>query len=109
MMIGCDIIKNDRINIEDTSFIEKILTIKELRLYDKLKQSERKLFVAGRFAAKEAIIKALEDDINMQEISILKNKNGSPNVIIEKPFVIKLSIAHEKEYTIAFAISLPLN
>lgn len=108
MNIGCDIVKNERVKGADPLFIKKVLTNDELALYNELSDQQKTLFIAGRFAAKEAIIKAIDETVNMQEITILKNKNGSPKVIIGKPYHIKVSIAHEKDYTIAMAIALDL-
>lgn len=101
MNIGCDIVKNDRLKNKSNEFIDKILTSKEKELYN----HEGLLFLTGRFAAKEAIMKCLDNTKNIafSDIEILKGKNGEPICNIED---IRVSISHEKEYTIAYAIKI---
>lgn len=58
--IGVDIVDNDRIrkNLSD-SFLKHVLSEEELKEYGARKDSVS--YVAGRFAAKEAILKCLVD------------------------------------------------
>lgn len=99
MNIGCDIVKNERLKNKSETFIKKVLTEKEIDLYN----HEGLEFLTGRFAAKEAIMKCLDNtkEIDPLDIEILKNEDGSPRCNIEN---ISVSISHEKDYTIAFAI-----
>lgn len=101
--IGCDIVKIDRINEEIS---KKILSSEELKIYLKIDSEKRKKeYLAGRFAAKEAIIKAFGYYIPLRDIAVLNSESGKPYVIIkEKNFVINVSISHEKEYAISYAV-----
>lgn len=65
--------------------------------------------LAGRFAAKEAIFKALGDPkLNWKEVEILNDKEGKPCCSIRnakaKGIEVLLSISHVKNYATAFAI-----
>ncbi len=97
--IGTDIIKNSRVK---PIIAKRILTTNEYQQYvakdDKLKNE----FLASRFAAKEAIVKATNKEYLINNIEILNDDNGKPYCSnIEG---IELSISHEKEYSVAFAI-----
>lgn len=99
MNIGCDIVKNNRLIDKSEEFINKVLTEKEQLLYKKYGLE----FLAGRFAAKEAVMKCLDNikNLSFRDIEILKDKNGAPTCNIDN---VKVSISHEKEYTIAYAL-----
>lgn len=101
MNIGCDIVENKRLNKKDSRFIELVLTKKEKEIYLK----KGLLFLCGRFAAKEAIMKALPNTkkVNFTDIEILNDKHGQPICNIPN---IKISISHELEYTMAVALYL---
>ena len=105
---GIDIVENNRIkkSIND-DFINMVLTSKEIEIYNQKKGNKKIDFICGRFAAKEAIIKAINEYCNPHflEIEILTNKNGAPKVFF-KNYNIILSISHEKNNTIASAIVL---
>lgn len=113
---GIDIIKNSRIKnlIEKYGerFLKKIYTDAEIEYCQNKKETASSL--AARFAAKEAVLKALGTGMrnnSWQEIEILNNKLGKPEVILSektkkraeeiKVKSIFLSISHEKEYSIA--------
>lgn len=104
--LGIDLIENNRININDDNFVNCVLTKKEKDIFN-IKKGRKKLeFLCGRFTAKEAIIKALNNENpNMQEIEILNKKNGTPYAIF-KNYNILISISHEKNYTVSIAIVL---
>jgi holo-[acyl-carrier protein] synthase len=65
---------------------------------------------AGRFAAKEAIFKALDETflpISWKDIKILNHENGKPYCQINKTefrYTIHLSISHSNDYAIANAV-----
>ena len=104
--LGIDLVKNDRIsNSINEDFINMILTSKEKEIYFKRKGTKQLEFLCGRFAAKEAIVKAISkyENPHFLEIEILNNPNGSPFVKY-KNYNIEVSISHEKKYTIASAI-----
>jgi holo-[acyl-carrier protein] synthase len=114
--IGVDIVQNNRIkeliNKYGDRFLEKIYTAKEIE-YCQSKNSFVASF-AARFAAKEAVLKALGTGMrnnNWHEIEILNNELGKPEVLLNnktarrakkiKVNSIFISISHEKEYSIA--------
>ncbi len=102
--IGTDIIENSRLN---SKVIEKFLSNKELQKYNLVIDDEaKKQYAAGRWAAKESIIKASNKTIKYSEIEIFNNDNGKPEVYINgvKNDNFKISISHEKNYSIAFCI-----
>lgn len=106
LSIGTDIVENKRIEKSiNNDFINKILTKKEISIYNSKKGKKKIEFICGRFAAKEAIIKCLSDyeKVNMLDIEIINKENGKPIVSINN-YSILLSISHENKYTIAFAI-----
>ena len=121
---GIDIVAIERIKetIEASdSFKTRVFTDKEID-YCQSKKNKFQSF-AGRFAAKEAFIKALgtgfADGISWKDIEILNNELGKPhielhneakNIFLHKKMSdILVSISHEKEYAIASVIinSLP--
>ena len=117
MQISCgtDIIDIDRINssIENTGdkFIERVFTDNEIK-YCESKKNQKYQHYAARFAAKEAVFKALswklEDKyaICWKDIEVVDDKQGRPslNIIgmnlndIEN---IDISLSHCKEYAVA--------
>lgn len=89
--------------LENEKFLNKILTPKELVLFNELKLEERKLeFLAGRFACKEAYSKAMGlgiGKIDFLDVEVLKDELGAP--ISEQG---TFSISHDGEYAIAVVI-----
>ena len=106
--IGIDIVENKRIEKSmNDSFINIILTDKEKELYKKKTGRKKIEFLAGRFAAKEAVYKAIssKENPNFHDVEILNRNDNSPYVIY-KNYNILISISHENKYTIAEAIVL---
>lgn len=65
--------------------------------------------LAGRFAAKEAVFKALgQKDLGWKDIEILNDKEGKPRCVIlngrGKKANAHISISHVKNYAVASAI-----
>ena len=119
--IGVDIIDNERIklSIKKKDFIQKIFSQNEIKFSKKIKQKTN--YFAKRYAAKEALSKALgtgfRKNLSFKDIEILNNKIGKPyyfkskkiDDLISKRFKIKrynlfLSISDEKDYSIAFTM-----
>ncbi len=115
--IGNDIIEIERIKRSISKhgqiFLKKIFTEKEISYCLQHKLSPRHF--AGRFAAKEAIAKALGTGIGKhlewQDIEILNNTLGKPEVFLsQKAYqsfdnpTLLLSISHCKLYATATAI-----
>jgi holo-[acyl-carrier protein] synthase len=110
--IGIDIIKNERFDnkLEDDLFISRILSTKEKEVFTSFNSRSRKVeYLAGRFAAKEAIIKAINKtslSFDYKDISVLNDENGSPYVefSFKVDFYILLSISHTDENSVAVAV-----
>ena len=116
LKIGNDIIETKRIKKLyekfPQRFIKRVFTDKEIA-YCESKGENKFLSYAGRFAAKEAIFKAISDKlenkflISWKDIEILNKPDGKPYVVlnhIKKIKDIDISISHVKEYAIATAI-----
>ena len=116
VFIGTDIISISRLkktinSSHDDKFTNRIFTENEIDYCrDKVNSV---IHFAGRFAAKEAITKALLsseiiDSINMKSIEIISGKNRKPevNLTLSSKLQIqcKVSISHTDEYAIAFAL-----
>lgn len=105
--IGTDLVEIRRIkNSLSDKFIKKILTDNEILIYNSLKIDKRRHeFLAGRFAAKEAVSKAYGtgmDGIGFRDIEVLKD-NGKP-VCTFKDFKVHISITHTDDLAQAFVI-----
>lgn len=96
--IGVDIVKIDRIN---ESISKKVLSLEEYSLYLDMSEVRKREFLAGRFAIKEALYKAgLKEKFT--DINIRYNIDNS--IFLDKYPNIKISISHEREYAIGYAI-----
>ena len=121
ILTGTDIIEIHRIqeSIENLgeAFQNKIYTEKEIA-YCESKKKMKYQHYAGRFAAKEAIFKAvsclLENsfEIGWKDAEILNDKNGKPQIafksqkINEKIADVDISISHCREYAVASVVIL---
>jgi len=108
MIPGVDIVSVARIEKAlsrfGEQFVARILTPEEDALYRKRKDSVQ--FLAGRFAAKEAIYKAAGiRDLTWQRVNVLPEQK-KPVVWIDGHLRqdIQVSISHEKEYAVALAL-----
>ncbi len=103
MGIGIDIVDMRRIK-DAARFAEGILSAKEMAIFA-IKQ-DKLSFVAGRFAAKEAFMKALGqglDKIPLKAIEVLyRGPNQAPYVLFNN-VEYDVSIAHDGDYAIATA------
>lgn len=118
--IGCDIVNHERLEklnwSTDLDFQRRILSDEEYLLFQEVKDVK---FIAGRFAAKEAVVKCLgtgmEDGISFTHIKILQNLEGAPKIMIIGPEIelVKdkgieswhVSISHTDDYSIAVVIA----
>lgn len=108
---GIDIIELSRIQKAYTDlgdkFLKKILHPKEQEIFSRIQGKRRKTeFLAGRFAAKEAFMKAKGVGITLSffSIAVLNEKSGAPYILYEEsaPFEkIHLSLSHSKDYAVA--------
>ena len=115
---GVDIIEISRVkeSIESLGerFINRVFTEKEIE-YCESKKMQRYQHYAVRFSAKEAIFKAVSDElenkfeINWKDIEILNDEKGRPYVRILNNKIqniedIDISLSHCKEYAVANAV-----
>lgn len=98
MNIGIDLAKISRFENKDIHFIKRVLTEKELLVYNNLIEEKKTQYLASRWASKEAIYKANHDE-HYLSYSILNKENGEPYVDDHEE--IKISISHDGEYVIA--------
>ncbi|HAT73166.1 MAG TPA: holo-[acyl-carrier-protein] synthase [Elusimicrobia bacterium] len=108
---GIDITDVDRLRraIEKLGddFLTRVFTKEELAAAGKLKSST--LHLAGRFAAKEAVFKAMGDaGLSWQDICVLNDESGKPYCRILNGkgagADIRISISHTKDYAVATAL-----
>jgi len=115
--VGIDLIEIDRMrNALDRwgdKFIRKFMGEEERNLFREKKNKTQ--FAAGRFAAKEAVIKSLgpffEKGVSLTEIQILNDLYGKPYVHLEDKIrerildkEVKISITHERKMAAAVAV-----
>ncbi|ACV26179.1 holo-ACP synthase [Kangiella koreensis] len=119
--VGTDIVDIERIarSVERNGdkFAERILAPVEIELYQKTKNKIN--YLAKRFAAKEAVSKALgtgmRQGIDFAQLIISNDEIGKPQVNLESKALawaeqnkitkIHLSISDEKKHAVAFAIA----
>ena len=114
---GVDLIEvsrvGDAISRHGRRFLERIYTSAELERYGTRTES-----LAARFAAKEAVVKALGcgiGDISWQEIEILGDENNAPVLILHGSAAQKaadlglsnwsLSLSHSQNHAVAFVVA----
>ncbi len=97
--LGIDIVENDRISVK---IAKRLLTDAEYSEFLNKNINLQVEYLASRFAAKEAIVKATNKKYSINKIEILNDNNGRPYCTnIDN---ITLSISHEKNYSVAVAI-----
>lgn len=104
--IGTDIVEIARVRKAiSESFMHKVLSEEEFERAMSFSEERRIQFLAGRFAAKESIIKCLSDHEipNMNDLNIINDEKGKP-MISYKDYKILISISHERNYATAVAI-----
>ncbi|MEK4062339.1 MULTISPECIES: holo-ACP synthase [Paenibacillus] len=121
--IGHDVLEIQRIEAlmnkgSGAKFIRRILTEAELELLER-RGGNAAEFIAGRFAAKEAVVKALGcgigREVGFQDIQILPDAYGKPIVTLSeeawerlrlkgREYLIHLTITHSRELASTFAV-----
>lgn len=113
--VGVDIVEIARIERLirrwGKTFLQRVFTPSELTYHNNTSS------LAARFAAKEAVLKALgacDKGIGWREIEILAEPNGKPSVNLTGKAKlqadnsgisrINISLSHSKEYAVAFVI-----
>lgn len=117
---GTDIIEIDRIKqlIDDANIkgLDKIYTKNEIE-YCENRNNVKYQHYAARFAAKEAIFKAISNklnnkfDISWNDVEVLNDENGRPKVNFVNGTVngiknIEISLSHCKEYAVANVVAI---
>ena len=111
--IGTDIVDVERIKASidnyPARFVNKVFS-KEEQGYCNSK-SKPEIHYSGRFAAKEAITKAIKSSgfdqaFTLKNIKIINHSDGSPYVKLDFNYQgeIKVSISHTQTHAVAFAI-----
>ncbi len=122
ILCGTDIIEIERIKKaileHGENFLEEIYTKKEIE-YCNSKNNAKYQHFAARFAAKEAIFKAISSlvenkyKLSWKNAEIINDKNGKPNIkligINIENSSIDISISHCKEYAVAMCTLIKTN
>ena len=120
MGIGIDIVETDRIKRavgKNSNFIERVFSATEIEYFNQKALSPES--IAGGFAAKEAVSKALGTGIrnlSFKDIEISRDSLGKPVVCMSGRLLdicmeagiddIMVSISHSKSYAVANAIAV---
>lgn len=107
--IGCDIIEIERIkrSMENEDFLKRFFSAREQVLFQKKNFAPQT--VAGNFAAKEAVVKALGTGftgIGVADVEILRDESGQPilaNQALRDRYHCSISISHCETYAMAVA------
>lgn len=115
MSTGIDIVSVPRLmkSVNDNAFVDRLLTDKEKKYIFAKKRPCKHL--AGRFAAKEAVMKAMgtgwDKGIGWRDIEILNEPSGKPRVnlhskagALAKDRRIFLTLSYAKDIAVAFAM-----
>ncbi|WP_214848089.1 holo-ACP synthase [Exiguobacterium sp. s193] len=106
--IGLDLIELDRVRLtleRQPRMLKRVLTEREQARYETLKGTRQLEYIAGRFAAKEAFVKAFGTGIGREvswlDLEVLNETSGRP--VMTGPFegVIHVSITHSDHYAAA--------
>jgi holo-[acyl-carrier protein] synthase len=110
MDVGIDIVEIDRIarQIHNRRFLKRVFTAQEVA-YCRARRKSAQHF-AVRFAAKEAVWKAIGDPkLLHRHIQVRNRRDGKPEVFFPKPFTalarrISISLSHGRDYAVAMAV-----
>lgn len=101
MEVGIDITSIKRFENRSDRFIKNILTEEEFSEYSNLSFKAGILYLAIRWACKEAIFKATQD-LNYLKYVILNYEDGRPYVLGHPE--IKISIGNDEDFVTAIVI-----
>lgn len=110
--MGIDLVDLKRIKeLVDDRFVDRILSADEKKMYDNIWDEKTKLsFLGGRFAAKEAIFKAVskgKGNTYYKDFSVLNDEHGKPYVISDhftNEVIVHLTITHTSEYAMCYCL-----
>ncbi len=110
--VGVDIVAINRIDSilnseRQARFLDKIFSDKEIK--ESKEKTNKSQYFSGRFAAKEAIKKALSSydkttDSSFKSIEVLNSSSGKPYVVSKSNHDINVSISHDGNYAVAFCV-----
>jgi holo-[acyl-carrier protein] synthase len=102
-MIGIDIVEVSRIGrlreVYGEKFLTKVFTEGEIAYSMGKRRADESL--AGRFAAKEAFMKAKGRRLPWKEIEIRSGERGNPFILFKGERFDGMSISHERGYAVA--------
>ena len=105
MRTGIDIVQISRIerlmSRYDARFLEKVFTVSEITYANRRRRPAEPL--AGRFAVKEAFMKAVGRRLPWKEIEITM-EGQRPTVAYQGDVYEGVSISHEREYAVAVVV-----
>lgn len=95
---------------KDNRLLQKIFTPSELRYCFASEDPAPRL--ATRFAAKEAVVKALSSagtkGVSFREIEVKRCRDGTPTIVLRikgaKQGLVRISLSHARRFAIAFAV-----
>lgn len=118
--IGIDLVDVARISRMRASYGDSFLrrTFCDFELDYCGKFADCDMHLAARFAAKEAVVKALKTgftgDINLRSVAVKNSESGAPEVVLDAPAKarlaelgasrVEISLTHLKDYAQAVAI-----
>lgn len=110
--VGTDIVETERIRetVErDAAFLQRVFTAVELEY--SLPKATKYQHLAARFAAKEAVAKALGRSFSWQDVEMVNNSEGKPSINlygvareVAGDAKVHISVSHTKHYASAFAV-----
>ena len=110
MDIGVDIVEIDRISksVRNPRFLKRVFTAREVTYCRARKHSAQHFAV--RFAAKEAVWKAVgEPTLLHRDIQVTNQANGKPMIVFPPRFKklgkrLSISLSHGRDYAVAMAV-----
>lgn len=110
--IGTDIVETERISElfdREAGFTQRVFT--QIELDYSLPKQSKYLHLAARFAAKEAVAKALGRSFSWTEVEMVNNADGKPMVNLygrakeaAGSASVHVSVSHTKHYACAVAV-----
>lgn len=121
MRIGIDLVSISRISAaleRSPNFASSVYSAQELQIADSFGISRREQFLAGRFAIKEAVVKALQIGVGdrsvLREIEAIPAADGSPHLTLRGTVLeaarqiglktFQVSLSHEAGLVVALAV-----
>lgn len=111
---GIDLALNSRFSQKSESFLSRIFTANEIKAAEDYPPMRKCEYFASRFAAKEALSKALGTGfagMSPTEAEVHTDEKGAPYFVLSGraakavgTLSISLSISHEAEYSIAMVV-----